>query len=141
MDADLTEDLLFDAEEELAELWLADVLALMAEEVLSLIDATEEARLAAEVEPLVEADEAILVVEEETLLEADEARTATLDVEEEDLAEVDEESDVVLIDELWDPEDTGKAELVLAAAMLDDPDPKEPPGPPPILPLGADPMD
>lgn len=50
--------------------------------MLSLIDTAEETRLA---------------VEEEILLEADEARTATLDAEEEeDLAEVDEEPDEVL---------------------------------------------
>lgn len=55
---------------------------MLTEEVLSLIGAAEEARLAEE---------------EEILLEADEARTATLDAEEEeDLAEVDEEPDEVL---------------------------------------------
>lgn len=126
VEADLAEEVIFEVEEELAELWFADVFALLTEEVLSLIDAAEEATLA---------------VEEEILLEADEARTATLDVEEEDLAKVDEDPDAVLKDVPWEPEDTEIAELVPTAAALDDPEPKEPSGPPPILPLGAEPID
>lgn len=96
------------------------------EEVLDLLDTTEEATLADE---------------EETLVEEEEARTLSLDEEEEALTEADEETVAVLLDALWEPDEAERAELVPAAAVLDDPGPKEPPEPPPIPPLGADPMD
>lgn len=86
-------------------------------------------------------EEAILADEEETLVEAEEARMTTPDVEEEALTEADEEMVAVLLDALWEPDEAEEAGLVPDVAVLDDSVAKEPAEPPPIPPLGADPID